>query len=203
MAIIWYIIIISMYGGGIMRAFDFDNTIYDGESVFDFYLFSIRYNPRVAKYIPIVFFNLFKYKLGKTTMQDLEQAVKKYSRDYLDSFDNKEELVSIFWDKHIKKIKPWYEPRKDDIIITASLNLIMDELCKRLGIENCICSVVNRDTMEVEYLNFRDNKRKTFVEMYKDKPIDEFYTDNMVDKPMIDIAKSAYFVKGNKIKKIK
>ena len=116
-----------------MRAFDFDNTIYDGESVFDFYLFSIRYNPRVAKYIPIVFFNLFKYKLGKTTMQDLEQAVKKYSRDYLDSFDNKEELVSIFWDK----------------------------------------------------------------------PIDEFYTDNMVDKPMIDIAKSAYFVKGNKIKKIK
>ncbi len=34
-----------------MRVFDFDNTIYNGESVFDFYLFSIKYNPKVAKYV--------------------------------------------------------------------------------------------------------------------------------------------------------
>ncbi|MGN0457454.1 MAG: haloacid dehalogenase-like hydrolase [Eubacterium sp.] len=186
-----------------MRAFDFDNTIYKGESVFHFYLFSIKYNPRVARYIPIVFLNLIKYKLGKTTMQDLEEAAKKYSNDYLNSFDNKEEIIKAFWDKHIKNIKPWYEPQEDDIIITASFNLIMDELCKRLGIKNCICSVVNRDTMQVEYLNFRENKRKTFVEKYKDKSVDEFYTDNMFDKPMIDIAKKAYLVKGNRIKRVK
>ena len=31
-----------------MRVFDFDNTIYDGESVIDFYLFSLRRNPKVA-----------------------------------------------------------------------------------------------------------------------------------------------------------
>ena len=54
-----------------MRVFDFDNTIYNGESVFDFYLFSIKYNPKVAKYVPLAVFNLFKYKLGKTTKQDL------------------------------------------------------------------------------------------------------------------------------------
>ena len=32
-----------------MRVFDFDNTIYNGESVFDFYLFSIKKNPKVIK----------------------------------------------------------------------------------------------------------------------------------------------------------
>lgn len=186
-----------------MRAFDFDNTIYNGESVFDFYLFSIKYNPRVAKYIPIVFYNLFKYKLGKTTMEDLEQAVKKYAYDYLQSFDKKEEMICVFWDKHIGKIKSWYHPQEDDIIITASLNLIMDELCKRLGVKHCLCSIVNPETLEVEYLNFRDNKPKTFFEKFGNEVIDEFYTDNMVDKPMIEVAKSAYFVKGNKIKKIK
>lgn len=186
-----------------LRAFDFDNTIYKGESVFHFYLFSIKYNPKVAKYIPIVFFNLIKYKLGKTTMEDLENAVKKYAYDYLHAFDNREEMVKVFWDKHMKNIKSWYKPREDDIIITASLNLIMDELCQRLGIKNCICSVVNRETMQVEYLNFRDNKRKTFIDKYKDKSVDEFYTDNMVDKPMIDIAEKAYLVKGNKIKRLK
>lgn len=186
-----------------MRAFDFDNTIYNGESVFDFFLFSIRYNPKVAKYIPVVVLNLFKYKLGKITMDDLENAVKKYAYGYLHAFDNREEMVKTFWNKHIKKIKPWYKPQENDIIITASLNLIMDELCERLGVKNCICSVVNRETLEVEYLNYRDNKRTTFIEQYKDKDIDEFYTDNMVDKPMIDIAKKAYLVKGNKIKRVK
>lgn len=186
-----------------MRVFDFDNTIYKGESVFDFYLFTIRYNPSVAKYVPIVVFNLIKYKLGKTTMHDLEEAVKKYASSYLNAFDNKEEIICAFWDKHIKKIKKWYKPLPDDVIITASFNMIMDEACSRLGVKNCICSVVNRETMQVEYLNFRDNKRKTFVELYKNKTVDEFYTDNMVDKPMIELAKKAYFVKGNKIKRIK
>lgn len=186
-----------------MRVFDFDNTIYDGESVFDFYLFSIKYNPRVVKYIAVVIFNLFKYKLGKTTMEDLEEAVRKYSSAYLNAFDNKDELVKRFWDKHMRKIKKWYEPRSDDVIMTASFNLIMDEICARLGIKTCICSYVNRSTMQVEYLNFSENKRKTFTEKYRDKTVDEFYTDNMLDKPMIDIAEKAYLVKGNKIKRIK
>ena len=34
-----------------MRVFDFDGTIYDGESLFDLYLFSAKYNPKVLRYI--------------------------------------------------------------------------------------------------------------------------------------------------------
>lgn len=116
-----------------MRVFDFDNTIYNGESVFDFYLFSIKKNPKVIKYLFVVVYNLLKYKAGKTTMADLEEAVKKYAIDYLTAFDSYDELVNEFWDSHIHKIKKWYKPQSDDVIMTASLNLIMDELCRRLG----------------------------------------------------------------------
>lgn len=186
-----------------MRVFDFDNTIYNGESVFDFYLFSIKYNPKVAKYIFIVLLNLVKYKLGKTTMQDLQQAVKKYASAYLNAFADKEMLVKRFWDTHMKKIKPWYTPRPDDVILTASFNLIMDEVCARLGIKNCICSVVDRETMQISYINFSENKRKIYLEKYKDRSVDEFYTDNRLDQPMIDIAEKAFLVKGSKIKRIK
>ena len=49
-----YIIIKLKSFGGFMRVLDFDNTIYDGESVVDFYLFSIKYNPCVLKYFFIV-----------------------------------------------------------------------------------------------------------------------------------------------------
>lgn len=186
-----------------MRVFDFDNTIYNGESVFEFYLFSIKYNPKVAKYVPLAVFNLLKYKLGKTTMQDLEDAVKNYSSFYMNSFDNKEKLVQDFWNSHMKKIKPWYKPQADDVIITANFNMLIDEACNRLGVKNCICSIINRKTLKVEYLNFKENKRKTFLEKYKNCKIDEFYTDTMLDKPMIDVAERAYLVKGNKITRIK
>ena len=57
-----------------MRVFDFDNTIYDGESVIDFYLFSLRRNPKVARYVPVVLYHLLRYKLGRTTMAGRTQA---------------------------------------------------------------------------------------------------------------------------------
>ena len=79
-----------------MRVFDFDNTIYDGESVIDFYLFSLRRNPKVARYVPVVLYHLLRYKLGRTTMADLEQAGRKHAAQYLSSFDDPEGLVRDF-----------------------------------------------------------------------------------------------------------
>ena len=85
-----------------MRVFDFDNTIYDGESVIDFYLFSLRRNPKVARYVPVVLYHLLRYKLGRTTMADLEQAGRKHAAQYLSSFDDPEGLVRDFWDGHMR-----------------------------------------------------------------------------------------------------
>lgn len=187
-----------------MRVFDFDNTIYNGESVFDFFLFSIKHKPSVIKYIGVVVHNLIKYKLGKTTMEDLEQGFKKYAHSYLSLFDNPERLVIQFWDGHMKNIKPWYKPQQDDIIITASFDVIMDEVCQRLGVESCICSKIDRESLNVTYINFNHNKLKRFQVLYGENTIiDEFYTDNAFDLPMMSISKSAYIVKGNEIKKVK
>ena len=187
-----------------MSVFDFDNTIYDGESVIDFYLFSLRRDPKVARYVPVVLYNLLRYKLGRTTMADLEQAGRKYAAQYLSSFDDPEGLIRTFWDGHIHKIKAWYHPREDDVIVTASLNLIMDEVCRRLGVGTCICSVVNRQTLAVEYINFSANKCAAFRKRFGPNAVpDAFYTDNAADQPMIDLARTAYKVHHNRITRIK
>ena len=34
-----------------MNVYDFDNTIYDGESVFDFYHYSVRKQPKLIRYL--------------------------------------------------------------------------------------------------------------------------------------------------------
>ena len=47
-----------------MRVFDFDNTIYDGESVFDFFLFCVKEKKSLVKYAPIVVYTTLMYELG-------------------------------------------------------------------------------------------------------------------------------------------
>ena len=80
----------------------------------------------------------------------------------------------------------------------------MREICNRLGIKNFIGSVIEADTGKLTRLCMRENKVKAFFDAYPDGAIDDFYTDSPKnDKPLIDIAKNAYAVKGNRITKIK
>ena len=61
-----------------MRVLDFDNTIYDGESPLDFYLFSLRYRPSNIKYILPVIFHLIRYNLSRTSREDVERAINRH-----------------------------------------------------------------------------------------------------------------------------
>lgn len=184
-----------------MRALDFDNTIYDGESPLDFYLFSIRYNPRVLRFIAPVIFHLVRYRRSRSSRADIERAIRRYIHAYLTSFDDIPAMVSAFWDTHMHKIRPWYEPRPDDVIMTASFNYTMEEVMRRLGVTRCICSTVDYDTLELIHLNFGDNKVKAFKETYGEDAVpDEFYTDNLVDLPMLRYARKGFLVRGNDVR---
>ena len=90
------------------------------------------------------------------------------------------------------------------MIVTASLNLIMDEVCRRLGVQHCICSVVDRQTLTVEYINFSANKVSAFRKYFGASAVpDAFYTDNAADLPMIHLSRTAYKVRRNRITRIK
>ena len=57
-----------------MRVFDFDGTIYDGESLFDLYLYSARHDPKVFRYIAPVLRYAAKYKLGRATLEQMARG---------------------------------------------------------------------------------------------------------------------------------
>ena len=66
-----------------MQVFDFDNTLYHGESAVDFALFMIQHNRRILLWVPRIFWNLMKYKLCLTEQKQMERDmhqmdVKKY-----------------------------------------------------------------------------------------------------------------------------
>ena len=190
-----------------MRVYDFDGTIYDGESLFDLYLFSVRYEPRALRFIAPVIRYAAKYKLGRASFEQMERGVCGLCGDYLHLMSGSvdlERLVEAFWERNMKRIKPWYEPRPDDVILTASFDLTVGEACRRIGVDCVVGSVIDQGTMSVEYLNFNVNKPKRLRELYgEDVVVDEFYTDSRFDQPMIDIAKRAYMVKGDKVTRVK
>ena len=67
-----------------------------------------------------------------------------------------------------------------------------------------MASEVDVGTMKVTYLNFSTNKAKRFRELYgPDVVIDEFYTDSRFDQPVIDMARTAFMVSGNRITQVK
>lgn len=193
-----------------MRVFDFDGTIYDGESLFDLYLYSARHDPKVFRYIAPVLRYAVKYKLGRATLEQMEYGVGKMTEGYLTELSRSkrvasvEQLVDDFWDRYYARIKPWYQPESDDVILTASFGLTVGKTCRRLGVRNLVASEVDVETMRVTYLNFNTNKARRFRELYgPDAVVDEFYTDSKFDQPMIDMARHAFMVKGDTITRVK
>ncbi len=188
-----------------MNVYDFDNTIYDGESVLDLFRFYIKKNPKLLKEIPWVARAAIKYKSGKLTLDDALEKYKDRVEKLSETIEDIEKNVDEFWDKNIGKIKPfYYQQRKDDdVIVSACLDVLIAQACKRLGISNYIASETDIENHKLLSFCFRENKVKAFKAKYPDAVIDNFYTDSLNDKPLIDLAKNAYLVKGNKITKIK
>lgn len=180
-----------------MNVYDFDNTIYKGDSTADFYLFSLRKHPSIIKFLPSLIqaysrFYLFK----KGTKTEMKEVMYRFLTKI-----EPEKDIKAFWDSHEKNIKSWYLKQKkaDDIIISASPEFLLEPICERLGIKNLTASRVNARTGKYSGINCHGaEKVRLFKKLYEGE-IDEFYSDSLSDSPIAEISKKAFMVKGNKI----
>ena len=188
-----------------MNVFDFDNTIYDGETLVDFIVYYIKTDPKIWKYVPKLLWIYFKDTAHLFTVDQAIKAYASFLEGYYVKIKTIDEDVKKFWDKNEHKIKPWYNEvrRDDDIIVSGTTDFLLDEIMKRMGIKNYVGSSIDTQTGKFKRLCFLENKVKIFNELYPNAHIDNFYTDSMNDKAMMDIADHVYFVTGNKIEQIK
>lgn len=188
-----------------VNVYDFDNTIYDGETLVDFILYYIKTDKKIWKYIPKLIIIALKDALHLFTVEQAIEAYASFLEGYYVNLGDTTQNVIKFWDKNEKKIKPWYAKvqKESDIIVSGSTDFILDEIMKRMGIKHYIGSSIDKETGKFIRLCFLENKVKAFYEIYPDKHIENFYTDSMNDKAMMDIADNVYLVKKNKITKIK
>lgn len=188
-----------------MNVFDFDNTIYRGESFVDLFLMMLKKDPSLLKNIPHMVSGVAQYKLGTLRLETAFGRYSKIFEDYVATLDDIDAIVNEFWDSHMHKIKPFYEQvrAEDDIVISASPEIVIAEICRRLGIKHYVGTQFDRETGKLGRVCFRENKIHAFRELYPDAKIECLYTDSMHDKPLMDISEKVYFVKGNKINRIK
>lgn len=189
-----------------MNVYDFDNTIYDGESCFDLFLFYIRREPGLLRLLPEVLRAFAKYKRGKVSADAFLHEYAPMVEEKLRQIPDLDADMRVFWDAHIRKIKPFYAElrREDDWIITAAPDFSVREVCRRLGVRQYLATRVNPETCVIEHFNLRERKIEAFRAACPDGTIDKFYTDSPEnDAPLIDMAREAYVVKGKKIRRIK
>ncbi len=188
-----------------VNVYDFDNTIYDGETLVDFILYYVRRDIRIWKYIPKLIVIAIKDAFHLFNIEEAINAYASFLEGYYVNLNDIEDSVVDFWNKNQKKIKPWYaEVRKEnDIVVSGTTDFILDEIMKRMDIKNYVGSSIDKKTGKFTRLCFLENKVKIFRELYPECHIENFYTDSMNDRAMMDIAENVYFVKGDKITKIK
>ncbi len=183
-----------------MNVYDFDKTIYDGDSTIDFYLFCLRKKPSL--FFTCTFTQLFaalKYKLGKISKEELKEKffvfLKRISVDDV--------LLSQFWSKNFSKIKTWYieKHRPDDVVISASPEFLLKPVCEKLQV---LLIATKTDVKSGKFLSlncYGEEKVRRFRECFAEGNVEEFYTDSKSDMPMMKIAERAYLVKKDKITK--
>lgn len=187
-----------------MNVYDFDNTIYDGESVFDFYLYSVRRQPKLIRYLFVVVKAFFKYKLCRITTEEFEKIAEKYAQNYLSQLKDIDFLIKDFWDRNQHKIKHFYlcSRREDDVIISASIGFLLEELFSRIGVKNYLATEVDKTTGEVQKICYRKNKVQLFHSRFPGAEIENFYTDSKNDAAMMQIANRTYMVRGEDLELI-
>lgn len=188
-----------------MKVFDFDNTIYDGECCIDFFLFVFRKKRTFSKYIPLAGYTLLLYKLNKLPIAKVEEVADSLSHVLIKYKEETSDLIQEFWKTHQNRLKKEMLDKigEDDIIITASPGVLIDGIKEKLKTKSIICSDLDVNTGKLSFLCMAENKVKAFKTLYPDTSIDEFYTDSMSDKPLMDISDNVFFVKGKNITQIK
>lgn len=180
-----------------VNLYDFDNTIYKGDSSTDFFFFCLVRKPIILITLPRMLARAIKYKLGIINKTKFKEANFAFLR-----FINPDDYVKLFWASHEQYIKDFYKNKKhdEDIIISASPEFLLKPICNKLKVNDLIASKVDKHTGIFDGLNCHGEEKVRRIERkYKNIKVISAYSDSKSDIPMLKLANQSYYVKGEKI----
>lgn len=200
--------------------YDFDKTIYGGETGTNFFKFYFKKFPFkslvfIILYVEDILFYIFKQIKLKQLKERFFRFLEGHSKEEIDK------LVKEFWEIEKNKIYDWVkdeliENKKEAnlvIVTSASPKFIIEKFLLDFGYDlvfgtDFVKFNNDRFVSEIDGENNKnDEKVKNLKKWAKKQKISfeilKFYSDSIADKPLYDLAKEKVWVnKGEKIEGI-
>lgn len=180
-----------------MNVYDFDGTLYNGDSSVDFYIFALKKQPALVRYLPGQFWGFLRYALGRTGKREWKGAFFSF----LQGIDGTA-LAEEFWERRQDRVVDWYESLRQpgDLVISASPSFLLGPICQRIGIRRLIATEMDPATGALLGENCRgEEKVRRLRAQYGAEPVECFYSDSQVDLPLARLAHRAFLVKKGHI----
>lgn len=181
-----------------MNVYDFDGTIYDGDSSIDFFLFCAKRKPKIFLFVPKI---MAAFALRLVRKADTE-TVKSAFFSFVRLIPDIDAFVSEFWKTHSKKIMGWYlaQKKSDDVVISASPEFLLEKIGGELGMRVIASQVCKKSGTLLGKNCKAEEKARRFRKTFgADCPIENFYSDSKSDFPLARLAQNAWLCKRGKI----
>lgn len=188
-----------------MNVFDFDNTVYRGESPLDFVLFMIRCRKKIILFLPKILFYSVRYKLCLATREQLETFFHEFLCHFSITEQELDRMVRVFWHRNLRKLdsRMLRRIRQDDVIITAGPDFLIGGIAGLLNTRQIIASETDIPNSKVTYFNFGENKAQRYRALFGSRKIRALYTDSYNDRALMEYAERVYLVRKGRIRRIR
>ena len=179
-----------------MNVYDFDGTLYRGDSTRDFLVWCVRRYPAVALTLPrsgvAAAACLGLHAIDKTQF-------KRTLYRFLVRVPDVDREVERFWDAHERLIAGPCAPAEGDLVISAGPEFLLRGVCGARGLD-LIASRVDPHTGRVLGPNCSgDEKVVRLFEAYPEAVVERFYSDSHNDDPLAALAQEAWMVRDGQL----
>jgi HAD superfamily phosphoserine phosphatase-like hydrolase len=181
-----------------INVYDFDGTIYDGDSTIDFVKYCFKKKKKTLIVLPRFIVSCFLYILKVHDKDTLKSNLFRI----IIFIDDLDKFVDDFWNTHEKNIKSFYRKQKtkNDLIVSASPTFLLNNISKRERFR-LIATEVDLKTGKIIGKNCHGEEKVKRIKKEGIKSINNFYSDSESDLPLAKMAKKAFLVKKNKVYK--
>ena len=177
--------------------YDFDGTIYDGDSGVDFIKYSIKHHKGTLKCLLTSVGTVILYFLKLRTKEQMKNKLFRFVTEIKDL----DKYVEGFWKEHEHQIKSFWTEKKDhskDIIISASCRFWLQPIADKYKVYDLFATDIDMKTGKIIGNNCHGKEKvRLFYDKYPKATIMKMYTDSVNDLPLIEEAKEGILVKKN------
>ena len=176
-----------------MDVYDFDGTLYRGDSTADFLKWCMRRYPRIAFTLP----RIGAAALACFGLRVIDKtSFKGVLYRFLTRVPDVEAEVERFWAVRESRIAGPCAPQPGDCVITGSPEFLLRDVCARRGLFLIASQADPHTGLTLGPNCSNEEKVRRFREQYPNAAIERFYSDSHNDDPMAALAREAFFVKG-------